>query len=342
MNRSTLLLPIVVVLVALGLSSIFIVDEREKALVLQFGQVKAVKEDPGLSFKLPLIQDVVRYDDRILGLPTQPLEVTPLDDRRLVVDAFARWRIDNVVTFREAVGAEGLRAAQGRLDRILNAAIREVLGSVPSTTVLSDDRTPLMNRIRDIARTQARALGIEVIDVRLTRTDLPEQNLAATFARMRAEREREAADEIARGNEAAQRVRAAADRTVVETVSNAQRESEITRGEADAERNRIYAEAFGDNPDFFAFYRSLAALERSMSKENSTLVFSPNSEFLGPLFEAVRAEGLGEVVMQEIDIDRLREMAPESEISPDLPESERQRLQEEAEQQESTGGDQIN
>jgi membrane protease subunit HflC len=134
MKRSTLLLPIVVVLVALGLSSIFIVDEREKALVLQFGQVKAVKEDPGLAFKLPLIQEVVRYDDRILGLPTEPLEVTPLDDRRLVVDAFARWRIADVVDFREAVGSEGLRAAQVRLDRIVNAAIREVMGSVPSTS----------------------------------------------------------------------------------------------------------------------------------------------------------------------------------------------------------------
>jgi len=279
MNRSTLLLPIVVVLVALGLSSIFIVDEREKALVLQFGQVKAVKEDPGLSFKLPLIQDVVRYDDRILGLPTQPLEVTPLDDRRLVVDAFARWRIDNVVTFREAVGAEGLRAAQGRLDRILNAAIREVLGSVPSTTVLSDDRTPLMVRIRDIARTQARALGIDVIDVRLTRTDLPEQNLAATFARMRAEREREAADEIARGNEAAQRVRASADRTVVELVSDSRRQSEVIRGEADAERNAIYAEAFGRDPEFFAFTRSLTSYERALRGENSSMVMAPDSEF---------------------------------------------------------------
>ena len=279
MNRSTLLLPIVVVVVALGLSSIFIVDEREKALVLQFGQVKAVKEEPGLAFKLPLIQDVVRYDDRILGLPTQPLEVTPLDDRRLVVDAFARWRIDNVVTFREAVGAEGLRAAQGRLDRILNAAIREVLGSVPSTTVLSDDRTPLMIRIRDIARTQARALGIEVIDVRLTRTDLPEQNLAATFARMRAEREREAADEIARGNEAAQRVRASADRTVVELVSDSRRQSEVIRGEADAERNAIYAEAFGRDPEFFAFTRSLTSYERALGGDNSSIVMAPDSEF---------------------------------------------------------------
>jgi modulator of FtsH protease HflC len=193
MNRASVIIPAVVIAGALALSSVFIVDEREKALVLQFGQVKAVKEEPGLGFKIPLIQEVVRYDGRILGLPTQPLEVTPLDDRRLVVDAFARWQIVNLVEFRESVGAEGVRAAQTRLERIVNAAIREVLGSVPSNAVLSEDRTGLMNRIRDLARREALALGVDVIDVRLTRTDLPEQNLAATYARMRAEREREAA-----------------------------------------------------------------------------------------------------------------------------------------------------
>jgi len=202
------------------------VDEREKVLVLQFGQVRQIKEEPGLGFKVPLIQEVVRYDSRILGLPTQPLEVTLLDDRRLVVDAFARWRIANLVEFREAVGAGGIDAASVRLDRLLNAAIQEVLGSVPSNRVLSEDRTGLMNQIRDIARREAAALGIDVIDVRLTRTDLPEQNLAATFARMRAEREREAADEIARGNEAAQRVRASADRQVVELTSDARRDAQ--------------------------------------------------------------------------------------------------------------------
>ena len=277
--KAQFILPIVAVLGAVALSSIFIVDEREKALVLQFGQVKQVKETPGLGFKIPLIQEVVKYDGRILGLPTQPMEVTPLDDRRLVVDAFARWRITNLVEFREAVGVGGVDAAQTRLDRILNAAIREVLGSVPSNRVLSEDRTSLMNQIRDRARTESGALGIEVIDVRLTRTDLPEQNLAATFARMRAEREREAADEIARGGEAAQRVRATADRTVVELTSDASRMAEVARGEADAERNGIYAEAFGRDPEFFAFTRSLTSYERSLQSGNSSIVMQPDSEF---------------------------------------------------------------
>ena len=247
------------------LSSIFIVDEREKALVLQFGQIKQVAEEPGLGFKLPVIQEVVRYDDRILSLDSDTIEVTPSDDRRLVVDAFARYRIDDVVQFRQAVGIGGIRAAEDRLSSILNAQIREVLGSdqVTSDTILSPERRALIGRIREGARDRAESLGLEIVDVRLKQTNLPQQNLDATFARMRAEREREAADEIARGNEAAQRVRAAADRTVTETVSNAEREAEIIRGEADAERNRIYAKAYGSNEDFFAFYRSLAALERS-------------------------------------------------------------------------------
>ncbi|MFN3937796.1 MAG: protease modulator HflC, partial [Gemmobacter sp.] len=233
----------------------------------------------GLGVKIPLIQEVVRYDGRVLGLATQPLEITPLDDRRLVVDAFARWRIINLIEFRESVGTEGIRAAQVRLERIMNAAIREVLGSVPSTAVLSEDRTALMNRIRDLARREAASLGVEVIDVRLTRTDLPEQNLNATFARMRAEREREAADERARGEEAAQRVRATADRTVVELTSDARRQAEVIRGEADAERNAIYAEAFGRDPEFFAFTRSLTSYERALKGDNSSIVMQPDSAF---------------------------------------------------------------
>jgi membrane protease subunit HflC len=283
-----LILPVLAILAAIGLSGFYTVDERENVLVLQFGQVRQARTDPGLYYRIPFIQDVVRYDARILGLQSSPLEITPRDDRRLVVDAFVRWRITDVEQFRRAVGAEGVRAAQLRIERILNAAIREVLGSVPSGAVLSDERTQLMNRIREIAFREAQALGVTVIDVRLTRTDLPEQNLAATYARMRADREREAADEIARGNEAAQRVRALADRTVVETVSSARREAEIIRGEADAERNRIYAEAFGRDPEFFAFVRSLTSYERALTGQNTAMVLRPDSEF----FRFLRSDGI--------------------------------------------------
>ncbi len=279
MKRIQFFFPILVVVLIVATSSFYIVDEREKALRLWFGEVTAEIKDPGLYFKIPLFHEIIKYDDRILALDTQPLEVTPLDDRRLVVDAFARWRIADAKRFRRAVGGGGEDVARPRLERILNAELREVLGSVTSGAVLSADRVALMNKIRDQSRTQAAALGVEIVDVRIKRADLPEQNLEATFARMRAEREREAADEIARGNEAAQRVRAQADRTVVETVSEAQKNSDIIRGEADAKRNAIFAEAFGRDPEFFAFYRSLSAYETSLKGENSTLVISPDSEF---------------------------------------------------------------
>lgn len=285
MKAAKFLIPIGVIAVVGVLSSVFIVDEREKALVLQFGQIKSVKEDPGLAFKIPFIQEVVRYDDRTLSLDTDIVEVTPSDDRRLVVDAFARYRISDVVQFRQAVGAGGMRAAEDRLEGILNPAIRAVLGSdgVTSNTILSADRAELMARITSQARQRALPLGLEVVDVRLKQTNLPEQNLDATFARMRAEREREAADEIARGEEAAQRVRALADRTVIELISDATREADIIRGEADAERNAIFASAFGADPEFFEFSRSMTAYERSLQGSNSSIVMSPDSEFFNYL-----------------------------------------------------------
>ena len=281
MRRLTYLIPAVVLLISVALSSIFVVDERQRALVLQFGQIRQVIETPGLNFKIPFIQEVVYYDSRILALDTDTIEVTPSDDRRLVVDAFARYRIADVVRFRQAVGVGGLRAAEDRLSSILNAQIRETLGAdqVTSDTILSPGRAMLAERIRDGARASALALGIDILDVRLKQTNLPMQNLEATYARMRAEREREAADEIARGEEAAQRVRAQADRTVVELVSDARREAEIARGEADATRNGIFAAAFGQDQDFFEFYRSMTAYERALMGQNSTMVISPDSEF---------------------------------------------------------------
>jgi membrane protease subunit HflC len=289
MKKTTYLLPALVVLIVVVLSSVFVVDEREKALVLRFGQIRTVKEDPGLGFKWPLLEEVVRYDDRILSLDTETIEVTPSDDRRLVVDAFARYRIADVVQFRQAVGVGGVRVAEDRLQGILNSQIREVLGAdqVTSDVILSEERGSLMIRIRDQARAEALSLGLDVVDVRLKQTNLPAQNLEATFARMRAEREREAADEIARGNEAAQRVRALADRTVVETLSEADREANVIRGEADAERNAIFAESYGADPEFFAFYRSLQAYENAIQGGNSTMVMTPDSQF----FQYFKSEG---------------------------------------------------
>ena len=286
MRLSSVLYSIIFLAIIVAYSSVFVVDERQKALVLQFGQIRDIKEDPGLSFKLPFIQQVVRYDDRILSLDTVPLEVTPLDDRRLVVDAFARYRISDVVKFRQAVGTGGVSSAEVRLERILNAALREVLGSAQSNEILSAERVELMGRIRDAAILEAQNLGVEVNDVRIKRADLPSQNLAATFQRMNAERERMAADERARGNEAAQRVRALADREAVEIVSAAKRDAEKIRGEADAETTKIFAKAFGRDPEFYAFLRSLSAYENSLTERNTSFVISPTSEFFSYITES--------------------------------------------------------
>ena len=293
MRSTTYILPVIVLALAGLLSSIFIVDEREKALVLQFGRLVDIKDEPGLAFKIPLIQEVIRYDNRILSRDIPQLQVTPSDDRRLEVNAFARYRINDVEQFRQATGAGGdqaIEVAGRRLDSILRSETREVLGTVSSNDILSVDRAALMLRIRNGAISEARNLGIEVIDVRLKRTDLPTANLESTFARMRAEREREAADEIARGNEAAQRVRALADRTQVEIVSDARRDSEITRGEADAERNAIFATAYGADQEFFEFYRSLEAYRGALQGNNSSLVLSPDSDFFNYLKSDTKSE----------------------------------------------------
>lgn len=286
MPRSYIILGVVAALLFTIVSSVYIVDERKQAIVLQFGQVKDVQQEPGLNFKIPFIQNVVYYEDRILPLETEPLEVTPLDERRLVVEAFARWRIIDPVKFRLAVAGGGESVGASRLDSVLNAALRGVLGNVNSRDILSTDRAAMMTQIRDAARRPAENLGVEIIDVRIKRADLPQQNLKATFARMQAEREREAADERARGAEAAQVVRATADRQTVELVSKARRDAEIIRGEADATRSAIFAEAYGRDPEFYAFYRSLAAYEHALKGENSTMVITPDSEFFDYLKNA--------------------------------------------------------
>ena len=267
---------------AVTLMSLFIVDEREKVLVLRFGQIKQVKTDPGLGFKFPWLDQVVRFEDRILQLETPLIEVTPADDRRLEVDAFVMYRIADIVQFRQALGAGGEREASIQLNDILDGQIRAVLGAdgVTSNAILSPERARLMESIRVAAQVRAADLGLDVVDVRLRQTNLPEQNFDATLQRMIAEREREATDERARGREAAQRVTAVADRTYEELLSEARKDGLIIEGEADAERTKILAQAFGADPEFFDFYRSLRAYETSITADNSTLVIPPDHEFL--------------------------------------------------------------
>lgn len=285
MRKTGFLIPIVVVILAAVLSSIFVVDEREKALVLRFGQIKQVRIEPGIGFKVPILDEIVRFEDRILSLETEVIEVTPADDRRLEIDAFVLYRIDDIVQYRQAIGAGGERQAALDLSGILESQIRAVLGSqgVTSNTILSPERSALMDQIRARADARADALGLSVVDVRLRQTNLPEQNFDATLQRMIAERDREATDERARGKEAAQRVTALADRTYEEILSEARRDARIIEGEADAERNSIFAKAYGKDQEFFEFYRSLTAYEEALKGTNSTMVMSPDSEFFNYL-----------------------------------------------------------
>jgi membrane protease subunit HflC len=285
MRKTGFLIPIVVIVVVAVLSSIFVVDEREKALVLRFGQIKQVRIEPGIGFKVPFLDEIVRFEDRILSLETELIEVTPADDRRLEIDAFVLYRIDDVVQYRQAIGVGGERQASSDLGGILESQIRAVLGSqgVTSNTILSPDRSGLMDQIRERADARAQALGLKVVDVRLRQTNLPEQNFDATLQRMIAERDREATDERARGREAAQRVTALADRTYEEILSEARRDARIIEGEADAERNKIFAQAYGKDQEFFEFYRSLTAYEEALKGSNSTMVLSPDSEFFNYL-----------------------------------------------------------
>ena len=297
MRKATFLLPALAVILIGFFSAIFIVDEREKALVLQFGRVVTVEEEPGLGFKIPLIQNIVTYDDRIQSLSTEELEVTPLDNRRLLVDAFARWRIEDLEVFREATAAGGdvaLATANDRLEGILRAVTREVLGSVTSNVILSEDRATLMARIRDRARVEADDLGIQLIDIRLKRTDLPPENLEATFSRMVTEREQEAEEQRAQGRQRAQEIRALANRTVVEIESAAQREARIIQGEADAQMTAILGEAFGRDDEFFDFYRSLEAYRTGLqNNRNTRMVLSPDHEFLEYLRSSRGSNGGG-------------------------------------------------
>ncbi|MEM1289184.1 MAG: protease modulator HflC [Pseudomonadota bacterium] len=265
-----------VVVGALVYSAIFVVDETEQALVLQFGEPIRVENDPGLKFKLPFIQNVSYFDRRVLTVDSPVQEIIAADQERLVVDAFARFRITDPLAFFQTVGSIG--GAQSRLATILNSATRRVLGEVSYITIVRDDRGSLMARIRDNVNREADDFGMEIVDVRIRRADLPEANSQAIFQRMQTEREREATDIRAQGEEAAQRIRSRADREVTVIVADATREGEQIRGEGDAERTRIFAEAFGRDPEFFSFYRSMQAYEAGFSS-GASLVISPDSDF---------------------------------------------------------------
>lgn len=262
--------------VFLGLSSLFTVNQTEQALVLRFGQAINILREPGLYFKLPFVDGVVRIDKRILALDLPEQEVIASDQKRLRVDAFARYRVIDPLLFYQSLST--IERANEQLATFMNAGLRRVLGESTFQNVVRDQRTQLMTRIRDQVNTQAKGLGIEVVDVRIRRADLPEANSQAIFTRMQTERAREAAEIRAQGAEAAQRIRAKADRDVVVLLAEANRDAERVRGEGDGTRNNIFAQAFNQDKDFFAFYRSMQAYEQGLGGD-SRFILSPDSEF---------------------------------------------------------------
>ncbi|MBX9823862.1 MAG: protease modulator HflC [Xanthobacteraceae bacterium] len=270
-------LVLLLVAVVLGWSSLFTVYQTQQAIVVRLGEPVRVVTEPGLNFKVPLIDSVIGIDKRILDLENPAQEVIASDQKRLVVDAFARYRIQDPLRFYQRVGT--IQGANAQLSVLLNAAIRRVLGEATLTHVVRDERAQLMSKVREQLDRDARDFGISIVDVRIRRADLPDQNSQAVYQRMQTERQREAAEFRAQGSQRSQEIRSKADRDVTVLVAEATSKAEQARGEGDAERNRIFAEAFGKDPDFFSFYRSMQAYETGMRHNDTRMVLNPESEF---------------------------------------------------------------
>jgi membrane protease subunit HflC len=266
---------IVALIVAYG--ALFTVYQTRQALVVRLGQPVRVVTEPGLHSKVPLIDSVINIDKRILDLENPAQEVIASDQKRLVVDAFARYRIREPLKFYQTVGT--VEGANLQLSILLNSALRRVLGEATLTQVVRDQRENLMARVREALDGEAQAFGISVVDVRIRRADLPEQNSQAVYQRMQTERQQEAAQFRAQGTQRAQEIRAKADREVTVLLAEAQSKGEQTRGEGDAERNRIFAEAYGQDPDFFSFYRSMQAYEAGLRPNDTRMLLKPDSDF---------------------------------------------------------------
>lgn len=264
--------------VVIGGASMFSVDQTEQAIVTQFGQPKRVITQPGLNFKIPFIQQVISLERRILDIESASIEAITSDQKRLVVDAFARYRIENPLRYFQATSGSTARGNQ-QLGTYMDAALRRVLGESTFLLVVKEDRGGLMGKIREQVNSEAAALGVTIVDIRIRRADLPDQNSQAVFRRMQTERQREAAELRAQGVEISDRIKAAADRTVTVTKADADRLARESLGRGEAERTRLLAEAHNRNTEFFAFYRSLQAYETGLKSGDTRLVITPDGEF---------------------------------------------------------------
>ena len=276
-NVATILAIILVIIGVIGYNSVFSVHETQQALVLQFGNPVKTVQKSGLNFKIPFVQDVQFLEKRILDFDAPPVEAVAADKKRIVVDAYARFRISDPLKFYQTVNNEV--TARNRMAPIVNSSLRNVIGRVKLETMLTGQRSKLMLEIRGLVNTEANKLGIEIIDVRIKRADLPEANSQAVYDLMRAERKRIATEIRAEGAERSQKITATADRQRVVLLATAEKTSEIMRGEGDALRNKIFADAYTKDPEFFIFYRSLQAYRTALQSGNTTMVLSPSSDF---------------------------------------------------------------
>jgi len=277
MKAGKIVAGILVLISVLAFLSVIIVKEVNQAIILQFGDPKRIIMKPGLNFKIPFIQNVVYLDKRILNLDTPPEEVIASDQKRLIVDAFARFQIVDPLKFYISVGDE--RVARSRLSTIINSRIRNVLGQEELQTLLSKDRSKQMELIKEGVNTEAQNFGISIVDVRIKRADLPQANSDAIYRRMQTEREREAKEFRAKGAEMAVTITSTADKEVTVILADAQKQSEIMKGEGDGERNKIFADAFGQDPEFFSFYRSMQSYSKAFTAGETSMILSPDSEF---------------------------------------------------------------
>lgn len=277
MTKNRIALIIIAIIFGFGYLTLFSVIEIKNAIILQFGDPKRVITSAGLNWKIPFIQNVVFIDNRILDIDAPAAEVIAADQKRLIVDAYVKFKIINVLDFYKAFGNENV--ARSRVSAVVNSRIRGVLGEEPLASVLSEDRSKLMKQITALVEAEVQNYGIEIVDVRIKRADLPEANSQAIFRRMQTEREREAKEFRAQGAEIAQRIRSTADKEVTIITSQAEKKANILRGEGDGTANKVFAEAFGQDPEFFAFYRAMQAYVTGLNSSDTTMILSPESEF---------------------------------------------------------------
>ena len=276
-KRFVILLSFIAVLTVLAYNSLFFVEQRVQSLILQFGEPIRVIKEPGLNFKIPLAQNVVKFDKRILLFDNSAEEIIAADKKRLIVDAFVRYKIIDPLKFYQTVRFEA--ALNNRLGSVVNNSLRAVLGKVPLEAVISDRRELLMQEVSELVSLRATQFGISIEEVRIKKADLPSENSEAIYRRMQTERQQEAAQIRAVGNEKARFITAESEKQKTVLLAEAQRDSDILRGEGDAEKNKILGKAFNQDPDFFAFYRAIQAYSKALTEGDTTMVLSPKSDF---------------------------------------------------------------